>query len=181
MQDNRTAKEGHGAARLKRTRSTTSLPDKRHLGKALYDQMRREVDYSAVIRTAVEDCGVPTAARADSALDAFLEWFSLIPTLSHDTAYVMLKGDIDRVFHAMIMHTALYRTFCERYIGNFVDHVPRTDAPPREWVKETLVLLRDHFGDELSPLFDEWRQYAMSRSPQNPLRKEVPRDRPGVP
>jgi hypothetical protein len=128
----------------------------RQAGWALYRRMWREGDFWSVLCTAVDDCGIETHKDAMSSLDAFLQWFSIIPAVEKDSPYVMLKCDIDRVFHAFILNTQLYSMFCDRYIGNFVHHRPWAGEPPREWVEATLKLLREHFGNALHPELQEW-------------------------
>jgi hypothetical protein len=122
--------------------------------------MQEEVDFSPVLRTAVIDCGVASPVEALYALEAFLQWLSVVPAADDGDHYVMLKGDPDRVWHAAIMNTALYRHICTRYVGRFVDHSPSLGTPRPAWILETVSLLEEYFGDDLHPVFREWRAEA---------------------
>jgi hypothetical protein len=128
-------------------------------GEALVRQLEEDVDFLPVVRTAVVDFGVATD-RALPAVDAFLQWFSLIPISDRIEHYVMLRGDVDRVWHSMILNTVLYRDICNRYLGRFIDHQSNTGCPRVNWVLETVALLEAEFGSSLHPAFLEWRALA---------------------
>jgi hypothetical protein len=110
----------------------------------------------AVIETALVDCGVGDRERAEQGLDAFAQWFFTLPTLEPGQRLIMLKGPVDQMWHALILHTKLYRELCEQHLGFFLDHQPQPDYPPRAWVADTLRILTRRFGDALHPLFDDW-------------------------
>lgn len=59
-------------------------------------------DYSPVRRTLKAEFGIDDAA-ADGLLAAFLQWFSVIPSIRPGHTFVMLKTDVDRVFHSFIL------------------------------------------------------------------------------
>jgi hypothetical protein len=42
----------------------------------------------------------------------------------------MFSRQIDMLWHSHLLHTALYRTFCETAIGRFVDHQPTLSPSP---------------------------------------------------
>lgn len=123
-------------------------------GKALYLRMREEFDFSPVLDTAVREVGVPTREKAKEILDAFLQWFSLIPMVNADKALQMLRG-VDKIWHAFILNTRLYREFCRRYVGFYVDHDPMdvndSSLPKEQYAAFTLKLLKEEFGDEVQP------------------------------
>jgi hypothetical protein len=124
-------------------------------GRSLYERIRCEVDFVPVLRTAVDDCGFANYREAAISLDAFLQWFSVIPAVGAEP-FVMQKGDVDRILHAAILHTRFYRSLCEHYLGRFVDHDPVQGTPPSEWVKSTVAILRAHFGSDLHPQLASW-------------------------
>lgn len=129
-------------------------------GQALCHEMKRMFDFAPILKTAVEDCGVRDETAARELLDAFLQWFSLLPTVRPGSAYVMLKTDIDAVFHAFVLNTAAYREFCMRFVGHFIDHHP-IDEELKPYVDKgvgtTIAMLEEHFGDALHPALREWR------------------------
>jgi len=132
----------------------------RPLGPSLVDLLVQELDFTPVLRTAVIDCGVGSASAALDGLEAFLQWVSLTPLRAEVEHFVMLKGDADRVWHAAIINTTLYRKMCVDYLGGFLDHQPSPDNPPRLWILETVGLLRAYFGADLHPIFARWEHGA---------------------
>src|SRR5947209_5556023 len=52
------------------------------------------------------------------------KFFGLIA--SRNIPIAMISPRIDCLWHALITFTPLYREFCNRVFGFFVDHVPRT-------------------------------------------------------
>ncbi|MCL3838018.1 hypothetical protein [Aeromicrobium duanguangcaii] len=121
----------------------------------LYEDMRVDKARVAVIRTAVEDFAVPPE-DADAIYDAFLQWMASLPARPAGQRYVMLKSDVDRIFHAFILNTQSYREFCHRYLGRFVDHHPITGDGARIDVENTVAVLESSFGANLSPFLRMW-------------------------
>lgn len=124
---------------------------------ALYHGMLATAPRDAVLRTAIEDFGVPVA-DADMLFDGFLQWIAALTTRGPDEKYVMLKSDIDRIFHAFILNTRLYREFCDEHLGRFVDHHPVTGDGVRPDVETTVRLLRAAYGDDLNPFLALWER-----------------------
>ncbi len=118
----------------------------------LYFRMKSENDFADILKTSVRECGVKNIEHADKLLDAFLQWFSLIPTLKQHQKLQMIR-EIDPVWHALILNTKFYRKFCEKYIGHFVDHDP-TDVEIEEGKEEyasfTLNLLEKNFPTNIN-------------------------------
>lgn len=133
----------------------------RPFGPDLVERLEQEVDFLPVVRTAVIDLGVTPPARAMVALDGFLQWFSVVPISDRVSHYVMLRGDVDRVWHAAILNTALYRELCTQHAGRYVDHHPSADCPRVAWVLDTVGLLESVFGAALHPAFSQWREQAL--------------------
>lgn len=124
-------------------------------GTVLFEEMRSDVPRDAIRRTAVEDFAVP-ADEFDEILDAFLQWMAAMPLKAINTPYVMLKSDVDRIFHAFILNTRAYREFCARHLGQFVDHHPITGDGARPDVVSTVEVLRATYGESLSPYLEMW-------------------------
>jgi hypothetical protein len=119
----------------------------------LYTRMKSENDFTPILVTAIREVGVPPE-KSEAFLDAFLQWFALIPQLKSGESLQMLKS-VDRIWHAFILNTKLYRGFCQKYIGFYVDHDPldsEDESLPRaEYARLTLSLLEDAFGAEVNP------------------------------
>jgi hypothetical protein len=64
---------------------------------------------------------VDTALRE---LKRFLSLRLLVPKPKYDVFVPSLK--VDLVWHEFILHTRLYREFCGRCVGGFIDHEPST-------------------------------------------------------
>ncbi len=129
-------------------------------GQALCDEMKRTFDFTPIVETAVRDCGVQDELRARYLLDAFLQWFSLLPAVKPGQVYVMMKTEVDAIFHAFVLNTKVYREFCDRFIGHFIDHHPLDDSTRsrvEDGVRYTVNLLEEHFGGDLHPALREWK------------------------
>ena len=114
----------------------------------LYEKMKRR-DYRPIIETAMRECGVKTEKRAKDLLDAFLQWFALIPQATPEKPLQMLRS-VDRIWHAMVLNTAFYRAFCNETVGKFVDHNPldvvRNKSAKRDYADHTLKLVEQTYG-----------------------------------
>lgn len=118
--------------------------------KERYERMRSK-DFTPVIQTAMRECGVKTEKRAKDLLDAFLQWFALIPEVNREQPLQMLRS-VDRIWHAMVLNTAFYREFCNEFVGKFVDHNPmdvvRNATAKRAYADYTLVLIERTYGGD---------------------------------
>ncbi len=143
----------------------------------LYRRMKTK-DFSVVIDTAVRECGVKTHERAHELLDAFLQWFALIPEATTIEPLQMLRS-VDRIWHAMILNTVFYREFCKEFVGGFVDHNPmdvvRDASGKRAYADHTLMLVERTYGDGANPALYALREDVTcccgcgDSSPTNPL------------
>lgn len=118
--------------------------------------VRSTFNFDPVIRTAVEECNVPTKEDAENLLDAFLQWVAAMPGKEEGQLYVMLKSDVDRIFHAFVLNTSLYRDFCDTYFAHFIDHTPLDERGSRPSVSYTVSLLQKTYGESLHPSLAEW-------------------------
>jgi hypothetical protein len=117
--------------------------------------MREDFDFTPVIETAIEHHGL-TRPQAEAAFDGLLQWLSVIP-LAPPGQPVQMVESIDRLWHSFILHTKLYRAFCERHFGRYIDHDPldRRDAEPKKkaHARFTRDLLLREFGEDVHPAF----------------------------
>jgi hypothetical protein len=130
---------------------------------ARYHAVLSALPRDRLTRTSLVDCGMSSTAEAERALDAFAQWFTAIPEVPLGRHHVMLKGSVDKIWHALILHTKLYREFCELHLGYVLEHYPRDDYPPQQWISETVETLVDCFGVELSPLLASWSPSTTAR------------------
>ena len=125
-------------------------------GPPLYDAMVANFDYSPVLRTAVKECNVSDVEEAKDLLDAFLQWIAAMPGKEPGQTFVMLKCDVDRIFHSFVLNTRLYREFCDTFLAHFVDHTPIEERGSRPAVEYTIQFLRETYGRNLHPKLAEW-------------------------
>lgn len=119
----------------------------------IYFEMKRSFDFTPVIETALREYPELDRVKAESLLDAFLQWFSLVPSMPEGGTLQMLHS-VDRMWHALILNTKIYRELCDRFIGRFVDHDPTDvmddELPKAEYAEYTFRLLKESFGDDLN-------------------------------
>ena len=131
------------------------LPGAWHIAdaEALYERMKSR-DFSVILDTAISEFGVKSPERAEELLDAFLQWFALIPSTADGRPLQMLRS-VDRIWHAMIVNTAFYRTFCIETVGEFIDHNPldvvRDAEAKQEYADHTLALLKSVYEGRINP------------------------------
>lgn len=120
---------------------------------SLFQKMKEE-DLGPIIQNVCVEHGI-SQHQAEELLEAFLQWFSLIPSLTKGKALQMLAS-VDKIWHSMILHTKFYRTFCKKYIGYYVDHNPldvkgNSLELKNEYANTTLTMLDESFGDQAHP------------------------------
>jgi hypothetical protein len=116
-----------------------------------------------LLNTAVLDCGLRTLDEARRANVAFLQWFVALSRCRGRQELVMLKGPVDRMWHSYILHTKLYRSICDQYLGVFLEHRPQPGFPSDVRIQETVTRLSISFGSDLSPLLAAWSPTALKR------------------
>lgn len=126
----------------------------------LYCSMREE-DFGPIVKNVSVEHNV-SEKQAEYLLDAFLQWFALIPSLKKGKALQMLAS-VDRIWHSMILHTKFYRTFCKKYIGYYVDHNPldvkgNSLELKNEYAETTLLMLDESFGERAHPELKNLKQ-----------------------
>lgn len=119
----------------------------------LYQIMKQE-NFAHVLYSVRKDNRGISQRKAEALLDAFLQWFSLIPFLPKGQGLQMLTS-VDKVWHATIMHTAFYHSFCKKYIGTYVHHDPMsventTLEAKNQYATTTLTMLDAAFGSNVN-------------------------------
>jgi hypothetical protein len=129
-------------------------------GRPLRDAMRSAFDYSPVLDTAVQHYGL-SRADAASRFDGLLQWLSAIP-FARPGQPIQMVEEIDRLWHAFVLNTKLYRRFCDRFFGRFIDHDPLdrdfAELSKKQYARFTMATLTQEFGDELHPAFRDLTQ-----------------------
>ncbi len=137
-----------------------TIPADAHRSRALREQMRAAFDYAPVLDTAVQHYGLDRAAAADL-FDGLLQWLSAIPFAQPGQPIQQVEA-IDRLWHAFVLNTKLYRRFCDRFFGRYIDHDPldrQFEAlSKKQYARFTLATLEAEFGAELHPTFRDLTQ-----------------------
>ena len=135
-------------------------PQRTDVGRALYQRMRNEFDYGPIAWTMLRYNAGMSQDRAQTLLDAFLQWASLIPANTENAYIVMFKTPVEEAFHSLVLNTRLYEEFCNRFFGFFFHHDPLTEETGPEverLARYTVEALRKEFGDDLHPELREWQ------------------------
>ena len=129
-------------------------------GRALYAAMLSAFDYSPVLDTAVQHYGLSHAEAADR-FAGLLQWLSAIPFARPGQPIQMVES-IDRLWHAFVLNTKLYRAFCDRFFGRYIDHDPLdrnfAELSKKQYARFTLATLEAEFGAALHPAFRDLTQ-----------------------
>lgn len=70
-----------------------------------------------------------TRARAEMIADQAV---AFVVTAATATVPMMPSDDVDKGFHALILHTKDYAELCEQQAGRFLHHNPRPGGGPRD-------------------------------------------------
>ena len=132
----------------------------RRRGRALFDSMRTAFEFGPVVETAVQHYGLERAT-AQNLFDGLLQWLSAIPFARPGQPIQMVES-VDRLWHAFVLNTKLYRAFCDRFFGRYIDHDPLdrnlAELSKRQYARFTFTTLEAEFGDELHPAFRDLTQ-----------------------
>ncbi len=137
-------------------------PWPRHPAQKRYEVMKSSFDLAPIIAFAVRDGYLPDEVTAKRAFDGLLQWLAGHAVDEHpDHPYVMMNGDVDQAFHALILNTRSYLHFCRDYVGFFIHHTPLTDVVLAEHdiltgVDYTVDYLAKVYGENLSPVLQDW-------------------------
>lgn len=90
-------------------------------------------------------------ANVDNSIRGFKQYIALA-ALGYDFLPVPSE-EIDEVWHSFILFTREYQFFCEKAIGNFIHHAPRTSRSPLpQSAADPVTIYRDFFGDSAPQL-----------------------------
>lgn len=83
------------------------------------------------------------SAHAASAIDATLGFLKLCA--DHPERSFVPAPAVDAGWHAFLLYTREYRTFCERHAGSFIDHEPNdSGGAPGGTCVDTIDFMRSH-------------------------------------
>ncbi len=122
-------------------------------------------DFQPIIMTMMRERWVKSETRARILVEAFLQWFLVANHSRHDKPYVMFHGPVDRAFHAFVLNTEYYASFCNQHVGKFINHNPldsklAAEAEKRGSIEYTIDLLQTTYGDLLHPELKHWVHLA---------------------
>lgn len=86
--------------------------------------------------------------------------FMVMSVLLEDKGIGMYSKDIDNLWHSFILFTKEYATFCDRFNGKFIHHVPETEektpdkrAEAREDFQQFIKNYEELFKEEIHPIW----------------------------
>lgn len=133
-----------------------------HPALAIYRNMISSFNHDVVLDFAFDlDFAFNRAFAADN-LDAVFQWLAC-QAVREQTAgpYVMMRGPVNDMYHALILNTSHYERLCDTYFGSPLHYTP-VNATQAQAIKRaggisyTIDCLREAFGHELSPALQLW-------------------------
>lgn len=100
-----------------------------------------DFDVTPVLQRYREETGVDqsTARRHWRELLRFLIVVGYLPSRGYG-----MYGPVDTLWHSLVLHTELYKTFCERQAGRFIHHQPGSSSKGTDWRSRYLQFLIDY-------------------------------------
>lgn len=125
----------------------------------------QDSNLNPIVATMLRENWVKSEERAEVLIEAFLQWFLVANHSEHDKPYVMFHGPVDRAFHAFVLNTEFYASFCEENVGKFINHNPLDSdlaviAEERGGIEYTINLLQTTYGDSLHTELKRWVRMA---------------------
>lgn len=122
-------------------------------------EMTTSFDYMPVILTAIRENPSIDREEIKSRFTALLQWLAILPNATKEIP-LQMNSAVDPLWHAFIINTKLYRAFCDKFYGKYIDHDPQdpfnADILKLKYAKHTANLLRNAFGDQLHPAFEDF-------------------------
>jgi hypothetical protein len=115
-----------------------------------------------IISFAVREGYAPDVKTAEAGLDSVMQWLAGHAVDQHvDFPYVMMNGQVDQMYHALMLNTRTYLHFCRDYVGFFIHHTPVDDAVAdsislMNGVDKTLSYLKTAFDEDLAAPLQDW-------------------------
>lgn len=115
-------------------------------------------DFDPVIRVAekkLRQVGFPVALSAVEAEVGLRQYYAM-PIIFESQKEMAVSSLVDPYWHAHLLDTRSYRSFCDRVYGQFMDHVPMDDDDSRDVARVTELYLKTRsmmdtaFGEAVS-------------------------------
>ena len=120
-----------------------------HLSATLPDRTRTEIEKimayrnDLVLERFTRDYG-DAVVDADRVFESFKQF--MVACIVADGPKTT-SPTIDDMWHTFVLHTREYRTFCQEYLGGFVEHEPVHDGGAPENYRATRELTTSIFGE----------------------------------
>lgn len=111
--------------------------DKLH---SVYSDFRKILNSDETLRERINLNLNYTKKKLDELILEFVKF--LIVKAYFPDQYILPSQEIDVVWHQFILHTEIYRDFCIRHFGFYIDHRPLNKNPE---FKDTIRLLKRYF------------------------------------
>lgn len=132
----------------------------------LFADIMANHDFGPIIRSLLREQKAADEAEAQDLIQAFVQWYAT-GSVTKTKSYVMFEGQVDQVFHQMILNSPWYMAFCHSTTGVYTHHEPisespLTDAEVLEAAMFTLRLLNYTWGEELHPQFKALKEDGLT-------------------
>ncbi len=123
----------------------------------LFADIMGKRDFGPIVRSLLREQVVANEAEARDLVQAFVQWYAT-GSVTRTKSYVMFEGQVDKVFHQMILNSPWYMAFCYATTGVYTHHEPigesaLTNEDVLEAAAATLRLLEHTWGENLHPYF----------------------------
>lgn len=105
---------------------------------------------------------VSNEAEAKEGVHGLLQWLAGHAVVNHQRPYVMMHGVVDKAWHAFMLNSKSYQSFCGKHIGFFIHHTPMDGESANKYVilggiDYTTEFLSDMFGGSLNSHLATWK------------------------
>ena len=82
-----------------------------------------EQDFGPIARELVREQKAADMKEAQGLIEAFVQWYAT-GSVTKTKSFVMFEGQVDQVFHTMILNSPWYMHFCHNTTGVYTNHEP---------------------------------------------------------
>ena len=122
--------------------------------RTLFAKIMTEQDFGPIARELVREQKAADMKEAQDLIEAFVQWYAT-GSVTKTKSFVMFEGQVDQVFHTMILNSPWYMLFCHNFTGVYTKHEPIAEmGTSREDIADAAVyttgLLESTWGIDLS-------------------------------
>jgi len=118
-----------------------------------------------ILKSGMEEHIAYSEGRIGEIAEGCRQWLAVAFTLPESTSLLMFRGQVEQLFRLIVLDTLFYEIICREYSGGPVRYHPVIGGdigPSYATPSQTTALLREAFGDGLSPELARW-EYAEAK------------------